>query len=130
MRQKIKQYLFITLGWIFVLLGTIGAFLPLLPTTPFLILALACFAENSPRFHRMLLHHKWFGPPLQQWEHSKTIRRSVKKKVYLLIILTFGISISVLWGRTWLQLMLVGIGLVLLWFISRLKESETTNEGQ
>lgn len=125
MRKKLKQYLFITLGWFFVALGAIGAVLPLLPTTPFLILALACFAENSPRFHRMLLNHKWFGPPLQQWEQSHTMRPRVKKKVYLLIILTFGISIGVLWGRIGLQLMLVGLCLTLLWFISRIKEAET-----
>jgi len=124
MQTRLKQYLFITLGWLFVILGAIGAVLPLLPTTPFLILALACFAENSPRFHSMLLNHKWFGPPLQQWEKNHSMRRSVKKKVYLLIIVTFGISISVLWGRIWLQLMLVGICLILLWFISRIKESE------
>lgn len=124
MRKKLKQYLFITLGWFFVILGAIGAVLPLLPTTPFLILALACFAENSPRFHKMLLNHKWFGPPLQQWEQTHTMRPKVKKKVYLLIILTFGISITVLWGRTGLQLMLVGFCLTLLWFISRIKEAE------
>jgi hypothetical protein len=124
MKKKLKQYLFITLGWIFVALGAIGAVLPLLPTTPFLILALACFAENSPRFHRMLLNHKWFGPPLQQWEQTHTMRPKVKKKVYLLIILTFAISITVLWGRTGLQLMLVGFCLTLLWFISRIKEAE------
>jgi len=125
MQTKLKQYIFITLGWLFVILGAIGAVLPLLPTTPFLILALACFAENSPRFHSMLLNHKWFGPSLQQWEKSHTIRRKVKRKVYLMILLTFGISISVLWGRVWLQLMLVGICLTLLWFISRIKESES-----
>jgi hypothetical protein len=79
-KLKLKQYLFITLGWLFIALGAIGAVLPLLPTTPFLILALACFAENSPRFHRMLLHHKWFGPPLQQWEQTHTMRPKVKKK--------------------------------------------------
>ena len=124
MRKRIKQIFFITLGWVFVLLAVIGAVLPLLPTTPFLILALACFAENSPRFHRMLIHHKWFGPPLRQWEINHTIRPSVKKKVYLLIILTFGISIMVLWGRTGLQLMLAGLCMTLLWFISRIKESD------
>jgi hypothetical protein len=124
MKKKLKQYLFITLGWIFVALGAIGAVLPLLPTTPFLILALACFAENSPRFHRMLLNHKWFGPPLQQWEQTHTMRPKVKKNVYLLIILTFAISITVLWGRTGLQLMLVGFCLTLLWFISLIKEAE------
>jgi hypothetical protein len=52
------------------------------------------------------------------------MRPKVKKKVYLLMILTFGISIAVLWGRTGLQLMLVGFCVTLLWFISRIKEAE------
>jgi len=124
MRTKVKHYLLISLGWFFVLLGAIGAVLPLLPTTPFLIIALACFAESSPRFHRMLLENKWFGPPLEQWEKTKTIRRKIKQKVMLLIIATFSISIFVLSGRLGLQLMLVCFCLILLTFVWRLKESE------
>jgi len=124
MRAHLKRYLLITLGWLFVILGAIGAVLPLLPTTPFLILALACFAESSPRFHKMLLDNKWFGPPLAQWEQSKTIRRKIKHKVMVLIIATFGISIWVLSGRIGLQLMLVCFCLILLSFVWRLKELE------
>jgi uncharacterized protein len=124
MRATIKRYLLIGLGWLFVILGVIGAVLPLLPTTPFLILALACFAESSPRFHKMLLDNKWFGPPLAQWEQSKTIRRKIKHKVMVLIIATFGISIWILSGRVELQLMLVCFCLILLTFVWRLKESE------
>jgi len=124
MHTKIKHTLLICLGWIFVLLGAIGAVLPLLPTTPFLILALACFAESSPRFHRMLLENKWFGPPLAQWESTKTIRRKIKHKVMMLIIATFGISILVLSGRANLQIMLVCFCLILLTFVWRLKESK------
>lgn len=127
MRTKAKHYLLISLGWLFVILGAIGAVLPLLPTTPFLILALGCFAESSPRFHRMLLNNKWFGPPLAQWEKTHTIRRKVKRKVILLIIATFGISIWVLAGRIGLQLMLVVLCLILLWFVWHLKEAETKN---
>ena len=124
MRTQVKHYLLIFLGWLFVILGAIGAVLPLLPTTPFLILALACFAESSPRFHKMLLNNKWFGPPLAQWENSHTVRKKVKFKAMGLIIATFGISILILSGRTGLQLMLVCICLILLWFVWRLKESE------
>jgi uncharacterized protein len=124
MRATIKRYLLIGLGWLFVILGVIGAVLPLLPTTPFLILALGCFAESSPRFHKMLLGNKWFGPPLAQWEKSKTIRRKIKHKVMVLIIATFGISIWILSGRVELQLMLVCLCLILLTFVWRLKESE------
>ncbi len=123
MRTKVKHYLLISLGWIFVILGGIGALLPIVPTTPFLILALGCFAESSPRFHRMLLNNKWFGPPLRQWEKNHTISRTLKQRIMMLIVLTFAISITLLWGRTALQLMLVVIGITLLWFISRLKES-------
>jgi len=124
MRTQVKHYLLICLGWLFVILGAIGAIVPLLPTTPFLILALACFAESSPRFHKMLLNNKWFGPPLAQWENSHTVRKKVKFKAMGLIIATFGISILVLSGRTGLQLMLVCFCLILLWFVWRLKESE------
>ena len=124
MRDNLKRYFLIAIGWLCIILASIGVVLPLLPTTPFLILALACFSKSSPRFHRMLLNHKWFGPPLAQWEHTHTIRRPVKRKAMLLIIITFGVSISILACRVELQLMLVVICLILLWFMSRLKESE------
>lgn len=123
MRTKVKHYLLIVLGWLCVMLGAIGAVLPLLPTTPFLILALGCFAESSPRFHRMLLNNKWFGPPLAQWESTHTVRKNTKHKA-MMIIITFAVSITILHGRIGLQLMLVGIGLILLWYVNRLKESE------
>jgi len=74
----------------------------------------------------MLLDNKWFGPPLAQWEQSKTIRRKIKHKVMVLIITTFGISIWVLSGRIELQLMLVSFCLILLTFVWRLKESEAS----
>jgi uncharacterized membrane protein YbaN (DUF454 family) len=124
MPTKIKHILLIILGWFFIVLAMIGAVLPLLPTTPFLILALACFAESSPRFHRMLLNNKWFGPSLGQWEKTKTIRHEIKYKVMLLIIATFGLSIALLAGRVGLQLMLIGVCPILLFFVFRLKESD------
>lgn len=130
MHSKIKIYLLIGLGWFFVILGAIGAVLPLLPTTPFLIIALACFAKSSPRFHQMLLEHKWFGPTLAQWENSHTIRRKVKHKVIVLIIATFGVSIFILNGRVELQLTLICLCLILLSFIWRLKEEEQPSTQQ
>jgi hypothetical protein len=123
MSNKIKHLLLIILGWFFIVLGAIGAVLPLLPTTPFLILALACFAESSPRFHQMLLNNKWFGPPLAQWQNTKTIRREIKSKVMLLITVSFSISIVVLAGRIGLQLMLVVIYMILLFYVFRIKVS-------
>lgn len=124
MRTKIKHSVLIIFGWFFVILGAIGAILPLLPTTIFLIVALACFAESSPRFHRMLLTNKWVGPSLIQWQESKTINQKAKYKAMLLIIVTFAISIFLLSGKIALQIILFCFCLLLLFYMFQLKESK------
>jgi len=123
MRKRIKKYFLTLFGLMCVALGIIGAVLPILPTTPFLILALACFAKSSPRFHQQLLNNRWFGADLQQWEQSRTINRRSKVKAMLLIVLTFAVSIGVLHGRLPLQLGLLTLGCILLIFMWRLKEA-------
>jgi uncharacterized membrane protein YbaN (DUF454 family) len=119
----IRKSLFIVVGWCCVLLGIIGVFLPLLPTTPFMILALLLFARSSPRLHRMLLDNRWFGPGLQQWEKDRSISRSAKLRAMLLVVLTFAISITILSARPWLQLMLLGLMSGLLLLLWRLRET-------
>ncbi len=125
MRKRIKKYILIFIGLLSVLLGVVGAVLPILPTTPFLILALACFAKSSPRFHAMLLNNPWFGAALQQWDANRSITRTVKIKAMLLVVLTFTVSIGVLYGRLHLQLGLLLLACVLLTFMWRLKEADT-----
>jgi uncharacterized membrane protein YbaN (DUF454 family) len=122
MNKGIKQKLMIALGWFFVVLGAIGAVLPLMPTTVFLIIALGIFSKSSPRFHQMLLKNRWFGAGLRQWEETKSISRQSKNKATVVIVLTFGVSIAVLHGRMGLQLMLVAIALILLSIIWSIKE--------
>jgi uncharacterized membrane protein YbaN (DUF454 family) len=70
--------LFFILGWLFFGLGFVGAFLPVLPTTPFMLLALWCFSRSSDRFHNWLYTHKLFGPPLQQWQEHRVIPLATK----------------------------------------------------
>ena len=125
MRRRIKKYLLLVFGLIFVTLGLIGAVLPILPTTPFLLLALACFANSSPRFHQMLLNNRWFGATLHQWEENRSITRASKRKAMILIILTFTLSITILHGKLQLQLGLLVMASILLTFMWRLKEAES-----
>lgn len=66
------------LGLFFVGLAILGAVLPILPTTPFLLVAAACFAKSSPRMHKMLLDNKVFGPLIYHWHESRSIPRSAK----------------------------------------------------
>lgn len=72
------RIIFFTLGWVFFGLGLLGAFLPVLPTTPFMLLALGMFTKSSERFHLWLYHHRIFGPPLQKWHEHRVISRKAK----------------------------------------------------
>lgn len=71
--KLLTRPLFLSLGLLLVATGAVGIFLPLLPTTPFLILALWCFARSSQRFHDWLYHHRLFGPSLQRWDQYRVI---------------------------------------------------------
>ena len=68
-----QRSLFLVLGLVFTGLGIVGAFLPLLPTTVFLILAAGCFARSSPRLEAWILEHRQFGPLVQAWRDNGAI---------------------------------------------------------
>lgn len=124
MAHGLQRKLFIFLGWLFVVIGAIGVLLPVLPTTPFLILALALFSKSSPRFHQMLFDNRWFGHHLKQWEEDRTVTRLIKTRASLLLIASISFSIFILQGRLGLQIMLAVIALISLTFIWRLKEEQ------
>ncbi len=131
MHNGLKQKLMIVLGWFFVALGVIGAVLPVMPTTVFMIIALWIFSKSSKRFHKMLLDNKWFGPGLRQWEESKSISRESKRKATIVIIISFGLSVAVLYNRAGLQIMLVSLALILLliiWLIKEPKKKESQSK--
>ena len=99
-----RPFLFI-LGWLLFALGFVGAFLPVLPTTPFMLLALWCFARSSDRFHDWLYTHRLFGPPLQQWHEYRVIPLAAKltalffmsaSLIYLFVFLTTAAWVKVL----------------------------------
>ena len=105
------RYVYFGLGLAFVALGVIGAFLPVLPTTPFLIAAAACFARSSPRLESWLLNHPQFGPMLRAWREHGAIPRKAK-----LMALT-GVSIGFV--LFWIAsnpgpLLLIGVGALML----------------
>jgi uncharacterized membrane protein YbaN (DUF454 family) len=74
-----RRHLYLIAGFISIGLGAIGAFLPLLPTVPFMILAAFCFARSSPRLEAKLLDHKHFGPHIRRWREHGAISRRGKK---------------------------------------------------
>ena len=124
LQTNMQKKLLMLLGWFFVLLSAIGLLLPILPTTPFLILALALFANSSPKFHHMLLNNRWFGPVLKQWEENKTVTRSIKLRAILLVLVSFTVSIFLVREYWILQIMLITTASILLFYIWRLQEEE------
>ncbi|MFS7359825.1 DUF454 family protein [Rahnella inusitata] len=112
-----KRVLLIILGWICVMLATLGVVLPLLPTTPFLLLAGWCFARSSPRFHHWLLHRSWFGSYLRHWQQHRALPKGAKPKAVALILVTFAVSIyfvPLLWVRILLLCMMFML-LIMMW---------------
>ncbi len=75
---SVKKYLLVSGGLFCVLLAALGVFLPGLPTTPFLLLAAACFARSSPRLHNKLLNNRFFGELIRNWEKNRTVPRRAK----------------------------------------------------
>ncbi len=108
----IKKGILILIGWFAVILATLGVVLPLLPTTPFLLLAAWCFSRSSPRFHYWLLYRSWFGGYIRYWQTYRGLPKGAKPKAIALILVTFGISlwaVSMWWVRGLLILILCGL---------------------
>jgi hypothetical protein len=105
-------------GCLALALGALGVVLPVLPTTPFLLLAAACFARGSDRFHDWLLGHRVAGPLIRQWRETRSMPRHAKRWAYSLMGLSFGSSM-LLMESDWHRAMLAGLGLVLAMFIWR-----------
>jgi len=78
------------MGLFFVGLAILGAVLPIMPTTVFLLLASACFAKSSPRLHKKLLAHKTFGPMIYHWQEN----RSIPKKAKIIALVTMLCSLA------------------------------------
>ena len=115
-------------GFLFVGLATLGVFLPLLPTTPFLLVAAGCFARSSEKWHRWLLSNRVFGPMIKHWEETRSISYSTK----IVALLSMGIfgGYSLVFALTDPIFRLLGVALMAigLYSVLRLKVSEPASD--
>ncbi|HEU0204353.1 MAG TPA: YbaN family protein [Burkholderiaceae bacterium] len=107
--------LLLTAGTLCVALGMLGIFLPLLPTTPFLLLAAACYARASRRFYNLLLSNRTFGPLILEWRRHRAIPYRTKISAIVLMSVTLAVSIVFFVKPLALQvaLALLGVGLAI-----------------
>ncbi|MEX2465852.1 MAG: YbaN family protein, partial [Gemmatimonadota bacterium] len=80
------RWLWIAAGWTALGLGIVGAFLPLIPTTPLVLVAAWCFSKGSKRLHRCLLEDPSFGPVVRDWERHRVIRLRAKVLATAMIV--------------------------------------------
>lgn len=106
--KKVKRNLLIISGTLSVGLGILGMFLPLLPTTPFLLLAGYCYARSSKRFYNWLINNRWCGEYIKNYQEGKGI--TLKHKVVAIILLWLTMSYSIwLVSAWWVRCLLLGI---------------------
>ena len=118
------RILLIIIGTLSVAAGVVGILLPLVPTTPFLLLAAWCFARSSERFYGLLVNNRWLGPYIRDYRDGRgmTLRAKVStlSVVWIAMIIGAGFVVPILWAR----LLLVGIGVGVTVFLLRLPTCE------
>lgn len=118
-QSRAVRTLLLGTGLVFVGLAALGAVLPVLPTTPFLLVAAACFARSSPRFYDWLLENRVFGSLIRDWRETRSIAKHIKVTAIVMIGLVGGSSLVFFIGNPWAKL---GVGATLLvlvvWLLS------------
>lgn len=119
--KKIVRILLQVLGTLSVVLGIIGIFLPLLPTTPFLLLSSWCFVRSSDKMNQRLMHNKYLGPYIANYKSKRGITK--RNKIYSLLFLYVTLGISFIYGPDywWLKSGLAFIGIAVSVHILRFK---------
>ena len=109
--NSFKRGTFIVAGTISLGLGAAGVFLPILPTTPFLLLSAACYYQGSERMHRWLLNNKLFGSYIRNYKEGKGISKIAKILTLFLLWITIGYSAFFMVGSYVVQLILFAVAI-------------------
>ena len=125
----IARVAYVAAGALCVALGALGAFLPGLPTTPFLLLAAACFAKGSKRAHAWLLRNRLLGPIIRTWENERAVTLRTKITSSALVVVAIGCSI--IWGveHVGLRSMLAMLGVIGFVVVLRLPTAKPSASG-
>ncbi len=119
--NKIKRIALIVGGTLSVALGVVGIFLPVLPTTPFLLLAAVCYARSSKRFLDRLLANRWCGGYIRNYREGRGIPLQQKALTITLLWLTIGSTTGFAVSIWWVRLVLLGIAVAVTIHLLRIK---------
>ena len=125
-----KKRLLFLCGWVLIGLGAIGVVLPILPTTPFVLLAAICFSSSSEQAYRFLLKSRVFGPYIENYKTKRGISPAEKARAIIVLWVMLAVS-ATLMRRLWLILLLaaVGIGVTVHLLMLKTRRPEQTEPG-
>jgi hypothetical protein len=119
-RPILKAFLYFS-GFLFLGLGILGLFLPLLPTTPFLLLAASVFMHTNKKMYYWMFNNRYFGKSFSNYVKNRSVSRSVKISSLLLLSITMAYSIIFVSENIWIRLMLIVIAIAVSYHILKLK---------
>ena len=126
--SRVKRALLLIAGVVATILAVIGIAIPVLPTTPLLLLAAACFMRSSDRMYRWLLGNRWFGPTIRSYRELRAVPR--RTKIWALIVLWAGIGVSLaVVDSWWVRALLMVILLLVTRHVARLRTIESLDQG-
>ncbi len=112
----------LVVGTLALVIGAVAIVVPLLPSTPFLLIAAACYARASERLYRWLIAQPAIGRIIVEWQASRTIAPEVRRNAMLTVVVSFGISIVIIDALV-VRAVLLAIGVLVLWILSRIPTS-------
>ena len=117
---KMKKAFYIILGTIALVIGFVGLFLPVIPTTPLVLLAAACYYRSSNRLHNWILRSKWFGETIENYQAGKGLTKITKIRAIVLMWVMITISVVYFVENFLIQLLLLGIAFAVSLYLIRL----------
>ena len=124
-RPKLLRIFLLVVGSLSVVAGVIGILLPLVPTTPFLLLAAWCFARSSPRFYGLLLGNRWLGPYIRIYRDGRGMTAGAKISTLIVLWIAIGFGAGFVAPMMWLRVALIAIATGVTLFLLRLPTTPT-----
>lgn len=125
-KSRLIRYTLLSLGWVSFVCGVIGIVLPVVPTSPFLILSAACFLRSSPRFYYWLINHRWFGVYIRYYLDGKGIPRRAKIMILLMLWVMMLSSALLIVKIRWVSICMLLIAAAVTVYIARQPEPRET----
>jgi hypothetical protein len=123
----VLRWVLIACGWLCIAAGVVGIVLPLVPTVPFLLLAVACFARSSDRFHAWLVEHNHLGPLLRDYLQGAGIPLRAKRTAVCMVWVSFPLSTFLFAQALWLKLLLMAIAVAITVYLLSLPTAAKVN---